>query len=143
MMAPAPYLVVRAGDRRVGLALTQVIAVTEPAAAHAVPSVEPAVRGIARIRGRLMPVIHLGALLDGSGCPPTTGETAIVVACDGRPLCLEVDDAESVLRETALPVPPGAAVPLAVAVARGPNGLLPLLDLTALAARFAEGGPAV
>lgn len=140
MSAAASYLVVRAGTRRVGLALPQVVEVTEPGIAHAVPSVEPAMRGVARIRGRLMPVIHLGTLLDGGCCPAVTGATAVIVACDGRRLCLEVDDAEAVLHDEALPVPPGTALPLAVAVARGADGLVPLLDLTALATRFGEGG---
>ena len=42
------------------------------------------------------------------------------------------------LQESGLPVPADAAMPWAVAVARTDNGLLPLLDLTALGARITE-----
>ncbi|HEY7636830.1 MAG TPA: chemotaxis protein CheW [Gemmatimonadales bacterium] len=132
------YLLVRAGGRRVGLALAHVIEVLDPGEAHPVPSVEPAVRGVARVRGRVLPVIHLGALLDGLPCPPARGETAVLVDLDGRRLCLEVDEAEIVSREFGLPVPPETAMPWAVAVARHPDGLVPLLDLTPLGARMSE-----
>jgi hypothetical protein len=61
-----------------------------------------------------------------------------VIDLAGRRVCLEVDAAESVLRESGLPVPADAAMPWAVAVARTDDGLLPLLDLTALGARITE-----
>jgi len=135
------YLLVRAGGRRVGLALAQVIEVLDPGVAHPVPSVEPAVRGVAQVRGRVLPVIHLGALLDGLPCPPHRGDTAVLVDVEGRRLCLEVDEAEIVSREFGLPVPPETAIPWAHAVARHPEGLVPLLDLTALGTRMSEATP--
>ena len=61
-----------------------------------------------------------------------------VVTVDGRRVGLEIDDAEVVVREPALPVPPGATFPWAIGVARHPEGLVPLLDLAALSARFME-----
>jgi hypothetical protein len=82
--------------------------------------------------------VHLGALLDGTTCPERRGETTILVRVDGRPLCLEVEDAEEVLSERGHPVPPGTTLPFAAAVARLPEGLVPLLDLTALVARISE-----
>jgi chemotaxis signal transduction protein len=132
------YLLVRVGGRRVGLALAHVVAVLDPGVAHPVPSVEPAVRGVAQVRGRVLPVIHLGALLDGLPCPPTRGEAAVLIDLEGRRLCLEVDEAEIVSREFGLPVPPETAMPWAVAVARHPDGLVPLLDLTGLGTRMSE-----
>ena len=60
----------------------------------------------------------------------------------GRRLCLEVEEAESVLYEPGLPVPPGSALPWAAAVARTDEGLVPLLDLAALGARFTEASAA-
>jgi hypothetical protein len=83
-------------------------------------------------------VIHLGALLDAGPCPPVFGHLVVVVMVDGRHVCLEIDDAETVVREPALPVPPGATLPWAIGVARHPEGLVPLLDLAALGSRFAE-----
>jgi chemotaxis signal transduction protein len=132
------YLLVRAGGRRVGLALTHVVEVMDPSVAHPVPSVEPAVRGVAQVRGRVLPVIHLGALLAGLPCPAIRGGAAVLVDVEGRRVCLEVDEAEIVSREHGLPVPAEIAMPWAVAVARHPEGLVPLLDLTALGTRMSE-----
>ena len=56
----------------------------------------------------------------------------------GRRLCLEVDEADSVLYERGLPVQGGSALPWAAGVARTAHGLIPLLDLAALGARFTE-----
>ncbi len=61
-----------------------------------------------------------------------------MVLLDGRRLCLEVDDAEEVLREPGLPVPSDVSLPFAVGVARQDDGIIPLLDLTALGARISE-----
>lgn len=132
------YLLVKAGGRSVGLALDQVIEVLDPGDAFPVPAIEPAVRGVTRVRGRIMPLVHLGALLEGSRCPVERGDTAVVVELSGRRVCLEVESAESVLPGAGLPVPPDADMPWAVAVARTEAGLLPLLDLTALGARITE-----
>jgi purine-binding chemotaxis protein CheW len=132
------YLLVRAADRRVGLALAQVVEVLDPGPIYSVPAVEPAVRGVTSVRGRIVPVIHLGALLEGTACPEARGDVAVVVELAGRTLCLEVEEAETVLRQPGLAVPPGAALAWAVAVARTDEGLVPLLDLTALGARIKE-----
>ena len=64
--------------------------------------------------------------------------TAVLVRLDARRVCVEVDDAEEVLREPGLPVPPEISLPFAVAVARRPEGIVPLLDLTAVGNRIAE-----
>jgi len=134
----AAWLLVRAGGRLVGLALPRVVEVLPAGAAHPVPSREPAVRGITSVRGRILPVIHLGALLDGAACPAVPCETGVVVELDGRQLCLEVEGAEEVLLGTGLPVPDGATLPWASAVARYQDRLVPLLDLDALGARIRE-----
>lgn len=136
------FLLVRTGGRRVGLELLHVIEVTQVGAVHPVPTLEPAVRGVVALHGRLVPVIHLGAWLDGGSCPPPAGDLVVVVTVDGRRVCLEIDDAEVVVREPALPVPPGSTLPWAVGVARHPEGLVPLLDLAALGSRFREAASA-
>jgi len=136
------FLLVRTGGRRVGLELSHVIEVTQVGASHAVPTLEPAVRGVVALRGRLVPVIHLGAWLDGGSCPPVTSDLVVVVMVEGRRVCLEIDDAEFVSREPALPVPPGSTLPWAVGVARHPEGMVPLLDLAALGSRFREAASA-
>jgi chemotaxis signal transduction protein len=132
------FLLVRAGQRRVGLELAHVAGVTLLGSVHPVPSLIAAVRGVATIQGTLVPVIHLGALLDGSACPPRTSETGVLVTIGGRRLCLEVDDAELLVRDHALPVPQGTTFSWAVGVARHADGLVPLLDVEALSSRFME-----
>jgi chemotaxis signal transduction protein len=134
-MTAAGWLLVRAGGRRVGLMLDQVVEVVDLGPVHPVPSTDPAVRGVTSSRGRLVPLVHLATLLGGGG---GQGGTAVLVRCDDRRLCIEVDDAEEVLREPGLPVPPDASLPFAVAVARRPDGIVPLLDLTAVGTRIAE-----
>ena len=138
MSGKGEFLLVRTGHRRVGLELSQVVEVTQVGPVHPVPSVEPALRGVVTLQGRIMPVVHLGALLGAGPCPPTAGELAVVVTLDGRRVCLEVDEADVVVREMTLPVPPGSTLPWAVGVAPHPAGPIPLLDLTALGSRLTE-----
>ena len=129
------WLLVRAGGRRVGLKLDQVVEVLDLGPVHPVPSVDPAVRGVTSSRGRIVPLVHLATLLGGTG---GAGGTAVLVQIDTGRVCVEVDDAEEVLHEPGLPVPPDVSLPFAVAVARRPDGIVPLLDLTAVGARIAE-----
>jgi chemotaxis signal transduction protein len=137
-MSAQGWLLVRAGGRRVGLDLDQVIEVLDLGPVYPVPSTEPAVRGVTSSRGRLVPLIHLASLLDARGGAASGGGTAVMVRLGGRRVCLEVDEAEEVLREPGLPVPEDASLPFAVAVARQPDGIVPLLDLTAIGARISE-----
>jgi chemotaxis signal transduction protein len=134
----AGHLLVRAGGRLVGLPLDQVVEVLDPGASFPVPTRELAIRGVAIVRGRILPLVHLGTLLDGGDHLPERTDTGVLVELAGRRLCLEVEEAESVLYEAGLPVPPGTALPWAAAVARTDRGLVPLLDLAALGARFTE-----
>jgi chemotaxis signal transduction protein len=134
------FLLVRVGQRRVGLELVHVLGVTALGAVHPVPSVEAAVRGVAAVNGKMVPVIHLGSLLDAVPCPPVLCEVGVVVSVEGRRLCLEVDEAEVLVRDRALPVPPGTTLPWAFGVAKHADGLVPLLDLPALSSRFVETG---
>jgi chemotaxis signal transduction protein len=136
--ADGGFLLVRAGNRRVGLQLSQVIEVAQLGPVHPVPSVEPAVRGVVAVHGRMVPVVHLGALLEGSAYPAKTENLAVVVMLDDRRLCLEIDEAEIIVRQPALPVPPGETLPWTTGVARHEGGLVPLLDLSALGSRLME-----
>jgi chemotaxis signal transduction protein len=135
------FLVVRAGSRRVGLPLSQVVEVTQLGPVYPVPSAEPAVRGVVAVQGRMIPVVHLGALLEGSACPTQTENLGVIVMLDERRLCLEIHDAEIIVRQPAMPVPPGETLPWAIGVARHEGGLVPLLDLPALGSRLMEAAP--
>jgi chemotaxis signal transduction protein len=94
------------------------------------------------VRGRMVAVVNLSALLEAGVCPARVGDLVVVVMVEGRRVCLEIDDAEIVVHEPALPVPQGSTLPWAIGVARHPEGLVPLLDLTALSARFMEASSA-
>jgi chemotaxis signal transduction protein len=98
------------------------------------------VRGVATVRGRLLPVVHLGALLEGTECPADPADSAVVVNADARQFCLEVDGADAVQAGQLLPVPRDRAVPWASALVRRENDTLPLLDLAALGTRLMETG---
>jgi chemotaxis signal transduction protein len=132
------FLLVRTGTRRVGLELSHVLGVTSLGAVHPVPSVEPSVRGVAAVQGKMVPVIHLGALLEGIPCPPEVTGIGVLVSVEGSRFCFEVDDAELLVRDRALPVPPGTTLPWAFGVAKHADGLVPLLDLPAISSRFME-----
>jgi chemotaxis signal transduction protein len=132
------FLLVRAGERLVALPLAHVLEVTAVGQVHSVPSVDPAMRGLVTVHRQAMPLVHLGALLEGGACPPSAGSVGVVIAVDGRRVCLEVEEAEILVREPVLPVPPGETLPWAIGVARYGETLVPLLDLPALSSRLME-----
>jgi chemotaxis signal transduction protein len=130
------YLVIRAGGDQYGLPIGDVVEVVDHAETEPVPGGQPAVRGIARIRGRMLPVVHLGALLREQ--PPTEKETrtVVVMRCGTRRVAFEVDDADAVIRDTPIPVPPGGNCPWAAGVARHDQALIPILDMDMLNERL-------
>jgi chemotaxis signal transduction protein len=134
MSTPAEFLLVRLGTRKVGLPIEHVVAVEALGAVHPVPAAEPSCRGVTSTRGRLMPVLDLAELIGGSVAD--TGGTAILLTIEGRTMCMEVDDAEAIMRGIPLPLPPGESLPWASAVVRLTGELIPLVDLTALGERL-------
>jgi len=89
------------------------------------------------LRGRLVPLIHLGAFLSGRPAPPVEGVlTVVLVELAGKQVAFEVDDADAVVREQPLPVPRGQTLPWAAGVAEQESGLVPILDLDALGDRI-------
>lgn len=136
----ARFLVVHAAGRAVGLPVEHLEAVTSPGDVVPVPSQEPAMRGVATLRGAVVPVVHLGALLAGQRCPGESGATAVVVTVAAQRFCLEVDDAEVVQSGELLPLPRDRSLPWAGALVRCGDEVLPLLDLAALGARLNETG---
>ncbi|HYK82911.1 MAG TPA: chemotaxis protein CheW [Gemmatimonadales bacterium] len=135
------YLLVRVDGKAYGLPLARVLEVGDLGDVLEVPRRLPALRGLTPLRGHLVPLVHLGALLGERAAPPTRGQAAVLVelgAGEGRRhVAFEVDDADDVVREPALPVPRGESLPWAAGVARRRGALVPILDLEALGDRIA------
>ncbi len=130
------YLLVRAEGRAYGLPVGRVLEVADAGQVLDVPRSLPAVRGMTPLRGRLVPLIHLGAFLTGRVAPAELGRTVVLVELRGRQVAFEVDDADAVVREQAMPVPRGQSLPWASGVAAQDGALVPILDLEALGDRI-------
>jgi purine-binding chemotaxis protein CheW len=130
------FLLVRSGERAYGLPLERVVEVADLTEVQEVPSTDASMRGLTPLRGRLVPLVHLGALLGLRAPPPERGRAAVLLELAGRLVAFEVDDAEEVVRVAALPLPDGESLPWAVGVAPRGDGLVPVLDLDALGERI-------
>jgi chemotaxis signal transduction protein len=130
------YLLVRAEGRAYGLPVGRVLEVADAGRVLDVPRSLPAVRGMTPLRGRLVPLIHLGAFLAGRPAPPELGRTVVLVELRGREVAFEVDDADAVVRGQPMPVPRGQSLPWAVGVAEQDGALVPILDMEALGDRI-------
>jgi chemotaxis signal transduction protein len=123
------YLLVQVDGANYGLPLEPVLQVDDIGEVMEVPRVLPAMRGLTPLNGRLVPLIHLGALLGNRQPPAKRGMATVLVDLGGgeRLVALEVDDADEVIRESVLPAPPGESLPWASGVARNDN-LVPILE---------------
>jgi chemotaxis signal transduction protein len=130
------YLLVRVEGRAYGLPVGRVLEVADTGEVRDVPRTLPALRGLTPLRGRLVPLIHLGAFLAGRAAPAETGRTVVLVELRGRQVAFEVDDADAVVREPSMPVPRGQSLPWASGVAEQDGALVPILDLEALGDRI-------
>lgn len=138
------YLLVRAEGKAYGLPVASVLEVGDATEVLSIPRKLPAILGLTPLRGRLVPLIHLGAFLTGSDAPaaPTAREggvrTVVLVelGASGRQVAFAVDDADAVVREQPLPVPRGQTLPWASGVGEQAGELVPILDLDALGDRI-------
>lgn len=135
------YLLVRAGGKTYGLPVARVLEVGDTTEVLSIPKKVPSVCGLTPLRGRLVPLVHLGAFLAGAEAPAEPGtavRTVVLVelGASGKQVAFEVDDADAVVREQPLPVPRGQALPWAAGVAEQEEGLVPILDLDALGERI-------
>ena len=141
------YLLVRAGGQSYGLPVARVLEVGDATQVLGIPRKIPSVRGLTPLRGRLVPLVHLGAFLTGGEVPAgesATVRTVVLVELGAggagggarKQVAFEVDDVDAVVREQPLPVPRGQALPWASGVAAQDDGLVPILDLDALGDRI-------
>ena len=135
------YLLVEEGGTRYGLRLEDVRQVFDLESVHPAPRSHPAVVGLVRVGGRLMPLVHLGALLEGNDAPEGHGATGVVTRCGDQHVVLAVHDADTVVREAPEPAPDGWDLPWAAAVARRGDVLIPVLDMEFLAERLMSVHP--
>lgn len=135
------YLLVRVGGKAYGLPVARVLEVGDATEVLSIPRTVPSVRGLTPLRGRLVPLVHLGAFLAGAAAPADAGTAArtvvlVELGASGKQVAFEVDDADAVVREQPLPVPRGQTLPWAAGVAEQEDGLVPILDLDALGDRI-------
>lgn len=140
MSAPITFLRVRSGMHRYGLPLEHLSEVLDAEAVFPVPASEPALRGLVQVRGRLLPLVHLEALLDGAPVPEAAGEVAVLVRSGEREVCVEVDDAETVVSAELLGSGGDVRASWSLGVARDETGLIPVLDVPGLVARLTDSG---
>ncbi len=130
------YLLVQAGGAPYGLRVDQVLEVRDGFEVHPAPSIHPAVRGVTPAHGRLVPLIHLGALVTNGMPSDEPCPTLVLAHVAERLLAFEVEDAEEVVSEDLLPVPDAWQLPWASGVAERDSGMIPVIDVELLAERL-------
>jgi len=135
-------LLVRIGYRQVALVVGSLVEVIELKAPFPVPAATAALRGLIPVREHLVPVLHLGAALDGVACPDRLGEMVVIATVDGRMIGLEVDYASEVTPAVITPLPEDLLVPGAVGAVHRKGMLLPVIDVALLGAQFIDIGMA-
>lgn len=138
------YLLIRVNGDPYGLPINEVVEVVDDAKTEPVPGAQQAVRGIARIRGRTVPVVNLGSLLTECVPPPDHPRTVVVARCGDRRVAFEVDDADAVVREEPIRVPAEIHFPWVSGVAQHQDNLIPVLDMDRVGERLVtpSGEPA-
>jgi chemotaxis signal transduction protein len=130
------YLLVRAEGLPYGFRVADVDQVMDLGEVYPAPGVVEAVRGLTFVSGRLVPLVHLVALLMQDVPPAERRGTGVVTRCGDRTVVFEVDDVDTVVADDPLPAPEGWQVPWASGVAAG-SRLIPVLDVNVLAERLA------
>src|SRR5438067_10661265 len=106
------YLLVRSEGKSYGLPVARVLEVGDVTEVLSVPRKLPAVRGLTPLRGRLVPLIHLGAFLSGKPAPAVEGmRTVVLVEMAGKQTAFEADDADAGVGEQPWPGRRGRRLP--------------------------------
>jgi len=133
-------LIVRSGGEALALAVADVEEVLELGPPLPAPATARGVRGVVPVRGRLVPLAHLGALLRRRAAPDEAGTVGVAVRAAGRRLVLEVDEAVDLVPRPPEALPAGWGTAWATQGIRHGGRLVPVVDLDAVAARLLAGG---
>jgi chemotaxis signal transduction protein len=104
-----------------------------------VPSRLPAMRGVTQVRGRLVPLVHLGALVGAEPAPSAPSPLMVVAESRGQWVALEVDAVESAPSRDVLGGDETGGLPgLSAGALRREGKWIPVLNMEALARRWQE-----
>ncbi|UCD23882.1 MAG: chemotaxis protein CheW [Gemmatimonadota bacterium] len=130
------YLLVRVEGREYGIRIDQVVEVADGFELYDAPSSHTAVRGVTPMRDRLVPLVHLAALLANGTPAPEHCMTVVLARARGTLIALEVDDAEEVVSDPLQPVPEAWRLPWAAGVAERGDTMIPVIDIESLVERL-------
>lgn len=118
------------GSERYGLPLAAVREVVNPAAMSGVPRAPAAVRGIMNLRGRVVTVVDLAALLGitAAQAPAMLPGKVVLLDRGRRDLGLLVGEVDGVHPLEDLAPAPGESLPSVRGVAQTPRGAVTVLD---------------
>jgi chemotaxis signal transduction protein len=131
-----PVLMVTADGRRLAFRMADVLEVQESGPVHRVPAALAALRGVTPVRGRLVPLVHLGALINRGACSPEPPGTVVVVQTELGVVAFEVEAADASPGAEVVPAPEESALPWVEGVLRRDDGWVPVLNLDALVERL-------
>jgi chemotaxis signal transduction protein len=132
-------LVLRSSGRTMAIRVEEVIEVGDRGSWQVVPSHLPAMRGVTMVRGRLVPLVHLGALVGAGPAPSEASPLMVVAESRGQWVALEVDSVESAPYRDLLAEDETGALPgLSAGALRRDGKWIPVLNLEALARRWQE-----
>jgi chemotaxis signal transduction protein len=114
----------------------QILEVIDDFEVLSAPGSHRAVLGVTPSRDRLVPLVHLAALIESTDPPEERGDAAVLARCSGSLVAFEVDDAEELVLEAPVPVPDAWQLPWASGVVRHRGELIPIIDLDILAERL-------
>lgn len=120
------------GSERYGLPLAAVREVVNPAAMSSVPRAPAAVRGIMNLRGRVVTVVDLAAMLGVATPAPAQGASppgkVVLLDRGRRDLGLLVGEVDGVHPLEDVAPAPGEALPSVRGVAQTPRGAVTILE---------------
>jgi purine-binding chemotaxis protein CheW len=115
----ARWVVVLCGGRRYGLPLERVSEITAPLPFTRLPGAAAAVCGLVGLRGRVVTVFDLGALLEASPAALSADHRLLLLELDGRCVGVVVDAIASITEARLEPASDGGGVPAEALLGRG------------------------